>query len=258
MDLDEQTIRRWEKSHRRGKVAGGLLLATIGALFLGRELGADLPAWLFTWKSLLIGIGVLGFIKHGFKRLGWLIPLLAGSAFLIADQYPELALRPLLWPLILILLGLVIAFKPRRNFKDQYMRKMRDRNRHFEKKYEDWKGCTSGAQEDFIDSTSVMGGVQKNILSKNFKGGDITNVFGGTEINLSQADFEGRVTLEITQVFGGTKLVIPANWEIQSSSMVTVMGSVEDKRALDVPTDPGKVLVLNGTTFMGGIEIRTF
>ncbi|MBM3416907.1 MAG: hypothetical protein FJY20_10820 [Bacteroidetes bacterium] len=55
------------------------------------------------------------------------------------------------------------------------------------------------------------------MLSKDFKGGDIVNIFGGTEFNLSQADIKGRVTLEVTTIFGGTKLIVPSHWEVNLS-----------------------------------------
>lgn len=60
-------------------------------------------------------------------------------------------------------------------------------------------------------------------------------------------------------MFGGTKLIVPANWEIKSE-IVTVIGNMEDKR----PASPklgegsGKVLVLTGTTVFGGIEISSY
>jgi hypothetical protein len=58
---------------------------------------------------------------------------------------------------------------------------------------------------------------------------------------------------------GGTKLVIPANWEIQSE-VVSVMGSIEDKRPIitNVNVEKNKVLVLRGTVFMGGIDITSY
>ena len=37
-------------------------------------------------------------------------------------------------------------------------------------------------------------------------------MFGGAEINFMQADIQGRVELEVNQVFGGTKLIVPAHW----------------------------------------------
>jgi predicted membrane protein len=81
---------------------------------------------------------------------------------------------------------------------------------------------------------------------------------GGAEINLSQADFEGKVILEITQVFGGTALIIPANWEVQSES-TAILGGIEDKRAVnDMISNGSKILVLKGVTVFGGIEIKNY
>jgi predicted membrane protein len=105
-----------------------------------------------------------------------------------------------------------------------------------------------------------MGSVKKNILSKNFKGGEITNVFGGSEVNLSQADIEKTATLELVNVFGGTRLIIPANWEVHSE-LVSVFGNIEDKRNIQPNLKLRKctkVLVLKGNTFMGGIEIKSY
>ena len=84
-------------------------------------------------------------------------------------------------------------------------------------------------------------------------------VFGGADIDLSQADFENTITLEITQVFGGTKLIVPANWEIKSET-VTILGSIEDKRNVQpkLNDEAPKVLVIIGTTVFGGIEIKSF
>lgn len=84
-------------------------------------------------------------------------------------------------------------------------------------------------------------------------------MFGGTELNLMQADIEEKATLEITQVFGGTKLLVPAHWEIKSE-IVAVLGSVEDKRPVqpNVSSEPAKTLVLVGTVVFGGIEIKSF
>lgn len=255
MTTQEEFLNDCEKSHRRGKAAGGFLVATIGALFLARELGTEIPNWIFTWKSLLIGIGLVGFVKHRFTRVGWMLPIIIGGVFLLGDLYPGLIIKPLFWPILLIVVGLFIMFKPRHKHKNWHKRLERKQydNMAYDKR-------STNSKEDFIDSTSVMGGVKKNILTKNFKGGDITNIFGGTELDLSQADFEGTVTLEITQVFGGTKLIVPSHWQIQSNNTVAIMGSVEDKRPVNSHTgsDASKTLVLNGTTIFGGIEIKSY
>ena len=76
--------------------------------------------------------------------------------------------------------------------------------------------------------------------------------------NFMQADIQGRVELEVNQVFGGTKLIVPAHWEIKSE-IAAVLGSVEDKRPLrGTTTDEKKVLILRGTTVFGGIDINSY
>ena len=103
----------------------------------------------------------------------------------------------------------------------------------------------------------MFGGLHKTIVSKDFKGGDITIFMGGAEINLSQADINGVAMIDITQVMGGTKLIVPPHWEIRSQ-MTSVFGNIEDKRQESKVTNPEKVLIIDGTSVFGGIEIRNY
>jgi len=174
------------------------------------------------------------------------------------------------------LIGIAMIFKPRRKHQHRHWKRFHGRKfgRHdhhqwrefYEKKYGkegnyNYDECfakETSSSDDIIDFTTFMGSVKKNILSKNFKGGDVSNVFGGTELNLSQADIENTATLDLHNVFGGTRLIVPANWEIHSE-LVSVMGSIEDKRPIQpLNSDNTKILVLKGTTFMGGIEIKSY
>jgi hypothetical protein len=117
----------------------------------------------------------------------------------------------------------------------------------------------SGAySSDYLSSTSIFGGVKKNVISKNFQGGEIVTFLGGADINLSQADIKGRVILDVTQVLGGTKIIVPPHWDV-ISEVSAVFGGVEDKRFLQPGTiDPTKVLVIRGTSLLGGIDIRSY
>ncbi len=168
----------------------------------------------------------------------------------------------MVWPLLIIAIGIIMIFKPRGRCSD------RNHWRRWEHKWkEEWESKhqesltnenTNG--EDRIETVSVFGGVKKNIISKNFKGGEITCVFGGAEINLMQADINGKAVLELTQVFGGTKLIVPAHWEIQNHEMVAVLGGIDDKRQLQKESvkDSSKTLILKGTCLFGGIEINSY
>lgn len=256
----------FEKSQRRGKIMGGILITMIGVLFLSRELGFQLPVWIFTWKVLLIALGILLAVKHKFLHPGWIVLIAVGGGFLLNDIYPELHIKPILWPSLLILIGLAIVFKPRNKRREQMRRHWGKWHQHkYQHRFGQYPHSDSNfreepAKEDYIECTSIMAGVKKSVFSKSFKGGEITNVFGGAEINLMQADFEGKINLEITQVFGGTKLLVPANWEIRSAEMVTVFGSLEDKRPVQpqVGDSSAKIVVITGTTVFGGIDIKSY
>jgi predicted membrane protein len=248
--------------YRRGKIVGGLIIVTIGVLLLLRQMGIEFPEWLFSWEMLVIVIGFYTGVKHNFRNPSWAIFILVGSLFLIDNFYPETNISAMIWPFIIIAFGLIMIFKPRRRCHDgqhweRWQHKWKDKW-----EWENAKARESNYQEsdDMIESVSIFGAVKKNVISKNFKGGEVTCVFGGAEINLMQADFIGKAVLEVTQVFGGTKLIVPSHWDIQHHDLVAVMGGIEDKRYIQKETiiDDKKVLVLRGTCFFGGIEIKSY
>ena len=111
---------------------------------------------------------------------------------------------------------------------------------------------------DFVDNTAIFSGNKKIILSKNFRGGDLVNIFGGCEVDLTQADMTVPAVLEVTAIFGGATLIVPSNWAIQSEA-VTIFGGISDRRKMPVLNeDPKKTLVLKGTMIFGGMEIKSF
>jgi predicted membrane protein len=234
------------QSNRSGRVLAGLVIVLVGVALLSRQLDfIVLPRWVFTWKMLLIVIGLFISFKHSFRNVGGIILILIGGVFLIEDIVPGLTFRTYIIPVGIIIVGLWMILFPSR--RSQYKERWR---RTFDK--------DSESKEDVLDTVTVFGGIKKNIISKDFKGGEVTTVFGGTELNLTQADFELETTIEIVQVFGGTKLIVPANWEIKSE-LTAILAGIDDKR-LPVAnvTGPRKVLILKGTSFLGGIEIRSY
>lgn len=252
---------KYEKDHKRGKIIGGILVILAGTLLMARELGAEIPYWVFTWKTFLIGLGIIIGIKHNFRNHIWIVLVFIGGAYLASDLYPDLAIKHLLWPILVIMFGLMMIFRPKRRFRNHYKhrewKKWHEEHRAHRK---DYSYETGNASDDTVESVTFMGGVKKKITSKNFKSGEIVVIFGGAEIDLSQADINEQATLEIVQIFGGTKLIVPANWEIKSE-LVSVFGSIEDKRIIQPPAltnDIKKVLILRGTTIFGGTDIKSF
>ena len=236
--------------NRKGRIYGGLFVVFIGVIFLLRQAGFHFPHWLFSFETLLIALGLFLGFRHAFKGLFWLIPIAIGGLLLVDDVYPYYDISDYFWPLIIIGVGFAIMLRSGRRGNDRYW-----------KKWESENVTNQNFSDDFIDSTVIFGGVKKNIISKNFRGGEAVTVFGGTEVNLMQADVTGHIVLDLTQVFGGTKLVVPPHWKIQSEDLVAIFGGVEDKRPIlsDPSTvDPGKVLILKGTCIFGGIDIKSY
>ena len=262
----EETVSRWEERRNRrwggenddndgrGRIWTGVLFLLVGGISLLKSFRYPVPDWLFNWQSLLIVLGLFIGVKHKFRGGAWFIMILVGAAFLLNDYVLLGDLDKQIWPIVLIGMGIFFIFRPRRrNFRKGWDVK--------KKAAESGGNMTSDEtfiKEDFIDTTSIFGSTKKNILSKNFKGGDITNVFGGTEINLTQADIQGVATIDVTTIFGGAELLVPSHWSVKSE-IVTIFGGVEDKRTVATITEtPGKTLVLKGTIIFGGIEIKSF
>ena len=252
----ERFEHRMHRHHRRGRVWTGLFLLLLGGLLLAREAGVAFPAWFFTWPMLLIGIGFFIGFKHGFRRGGWFVLVLIGTIFLYDKMDPDVNLRPYLWPVLFITMGLCFILRPRRRYWKSEAGWSHDTATHHQTGASD--NSAPADRTDFIETTAIFGGIKKNVLSKNFKGGDIVNFMGGSEINLLQADFSGRVKIDVTNFMGGAKLIVPPDWDVQSE-VVTIFGGIDDKRQVQAQNlQPDKVLVLDGTCFFGGIEIKSF
>lgn len=256
----EERRRRWmdRQNHEFGaihskhsRVWTGIFILLIGLAALLKASIPLFPDWVFSWQMLLVALGMFIGVRHNFRGVAWFILMLIGGVFLLTDIYPEFNLRRYMWPFALIAVGLFIIMRPRNrwNWNDKKSPEGAD------------PLMTEGegfSKEDFVESTSIFGGAKKIIISKNFKGGDLVNIFGGTELDLSQADFTGTAVIELTTIFGGTKLLLPSNWSVKSEA-VTIFGGIEDKRRMQTITEvPDKTLLIRGTVIFGGIDIKSF
>jgi predicted membrane protein len=260
---------------RKGRIWGGLFFIIIGGALLLQRLGVFFPAWLFTWPMILILIGLFTGIRHGFRFFGWLIPIAVGGIFLSQEIFTDVNVDRLIWPVILITVGLSFILGRHGSFcfghHHRFKKKLRDRwGEDWQEKWAQAKkeraywhdrkrqmydpGYTSSSG-DLLDVNAVFGSVKKMVLSKNLKGGEVNTVMAGCELNLTQADIAGRVEIEVNTVFGGTRIIVPPNWQVQSD-MDSVFGSMEDKRPVQLLNpDPDKLLVLKGASVFGGTEL---
>ena len=109
--------------------------------------------------------------------------------------------------------------------------------------------------DSYIRGFALMGGVMRSSDSQDFRGGELTAIMGGCEIDLRRASIkEGEARLEIFTFWGGVEIKVPEDWAVIVQVM-PIMGGVEDK---SVPPKGGasKRLVVTGHAIMGGAEIR--
>ena len=222
-----------------GRLWVGLGFIAIGGVLLAKRSGLDLPYWIFSWKVILIAVGLFVGARRSFKLGSWVVPIIIGVVFLTEDIFFDFNMRPYYWPIILIGIGLAIILRKAIPYKT-------------------WGSTTSEASDHVIRITSVLSGTKESVISKDFKGGEITSVMGGSEINLSQADMTTSATIDITNVMGGTVIIVPAHWSVKSD-IVCILGGVDEKRTVKKDyADPAKVLRLTGTCLLGGVEIKSY
>lgn len=228
--------------HAKGqRLALGLVLVGLGAAFLFRNTGL-MPDFIsrviFSWPMVIVAIGIV--MLGGRNRIMGLVLFLLGGAFLIPLFLDiDFNFRAVFWPTLLIGIGLVMILKNRDNFIK--------------------KQSTFDVKDDFIDEVAVFGGGEKKIVNPNFKGGKVTAVFGGSELDLTQSQLAlGENILDITAVFGGVTLIVPANWYIKPN-VAAVFGGFTDKRpTMMMEQDPDRVLIIKGATVFGGGEIKSY
>lgn len=266
IDKDQDKAEDWNqvydyRNSRWGRAFAGLIVVGIGSVWLMKKMGMYIPEWLWSWPMLLMVIGVFIGAKHSFRNWGWLIPVFIGGIFMLENFMPGISLKIYAWPIVIIFIGLVMIFKPKNRRRYRQHHRFNEWKRHKHKWEDKYSACSNvdapPSQEDVVNASAVFGSVKKNIISKNFKGGEINTVFGGAEINLSQADIQGTVVLEVNHVFGGSKLIVPANWKVRSEQ-VAIFGGIEDNRPPQQISNDDKVLILKGTAIFGGIDIKSF
>jgi predicted membrane protein len=113
--------------------------------------------------------------------------------------------------------------------------------------------------KDMIDDVAIFGGGAKVINSNNFKGGSITAVFGGSEIDLTNCKLaEGENVIDVVTIFGGCEIFVPKDWNV-ILDITPIFGGFSNKvrRDPNMPVQTDRSLVIRGTAIFGGGEIKS-
>lgn len=234
------------------RLIAGLILIVLGGLFLLDNYGIiyfSLPDFIFQWEYILIAIGAIILATSHNKTAG--IILIGIGLF---------SLFPDFWPLVLVGLGIYIILKrskPKNDFINSGISGSFDQ----ETKDSADPNASSSANKSFqdsIDDVSIFGGGTKNFSSRNFTGGKLTAIFGGSDIHLENCSLaHGRNELDLFVMFGGYTIFVPQDWNV-IIDLVPIFGGFSDRRIKDPNRvyEEDKVLIIKGMVLFGGGEIK--
>lgn len=230
-----------KRSYAGGLIWGALLIF-VGLAFLLDHMGIISidHLWRF-WPILLIVAGISNVVSP--ERRFWGMLLIAAGAILQLDQ---LGIAHFgwndFWPIILIAAGLMLIWSSLTSRK-----------------------CTpplpsGGDPRLTVNGVAIFSGLERRMTTQDFQGGHVTAIFGGIELDLTEANMQAdEATLEVNAIFGGAEIRVPDSWQV-SYRGGPIFGGVEDKtrvrRSEDMAGSKPKVLHITGLVAFVGLEIK--
>ncbi len=228
--------------HQRKRALFGIAVIGVGILALLDNMqlfGFPLLRTLWPLVFVLFGLSRLLWPRHSGSWLFGLALIGVGTAMTM-QKLGWLSLNfHSWWPVFIILGGVAIlmrAFQPRRE--------------RFGRRFVSSAGLEHG---DVVEIEATFSAIKLQNDSRSFKGGKIDALFGGVELDLTQAVIEGEATLQISATFSGVELRVPREWQVVTQISPT-LGGVNDKTV--PPMNPTQRLILRGDTVFGGVEIK--
>ena len=213
------------------RIGAGAAFVALGGILLSESFGVQFHYWREFWY----GLCALGFIMVGVLTLrnrNWLwgalwvaVGLTIGAnAFL----HININIWRMLWPLVLITIGLAIIFN------------LSQRQRGSAKKSTD---------DNMVASFS--GNTRK--IKGEFAGNSLSAVFGGVDLDLRQAKIEDDAVIDIFVLCGGINIIFPDN-VIVKTQVTSILGGVDDKT--NAAKTAKKTVYIRGDCILGELEIK--
>jgi len=244
---DERRAWRHEHHHHHlehNRAIIGVILVIAGLFLVLRNTGIFpdmIDNVVFSWPMLLVTIGLIMTIGSSGSRTSGVIIMAVGAFFLIPRIFSEtFHVYNLFWPSIFIIIGVIFIFSKRRGWNSV--------------------STSSAVGDDYIDYVNIFSGGERQIVSQNFRGGKVTAIFGGSEIDLTRANLApGRSELELACIFGGATIIVPDEWFV-TIEVTPVLGGFGDSRKLNPgrTVDNTKQLVIKGAVIFGGGEVKSY
>ncbi|MHA4870867.1 LiaI-LiaF-like domain-containing protein [Duganella sp. PWIR1] len=222
----------------------GLFVIGLGMLFLLDNLGwMDLDLRIHLIPTVLIGAGILKVMQtrtqSGIVIGGVMIA--AGSLIMLKEMgFIDIGWRTL-WPLLMIAAGVAVVVKSTTNRKVLEQQVL--------------DPLAKSDPESAVNYTAIMGGFKHRITTQDFRGGEITAIMGGCDLDLRQSSIVGDAVLNVFVMCGGITLKVPIDWTVVFDG-TPIMGAFDEKTVPPTGPGSGKRLIVRGYVIMGGMEVR--
>jgi hypothetical protein len=219
-----------------------LIVIGIGMLFLLNNLNIFFihDIWRY-WPGILIAVGLVKMVDSPLSSGRVTGGILVGvGALFLADNLGFLNLTwGNFWPLVLIGAGLVMLWS------------------RLAPPPAGAASIPAGAHEGVLNEYAIFGGVERKVTTDDFRGGQVSAMFGGVEIDLRRAGMRGdSAVIDVNSMFGGVGFKIPQNW-IVIGQIVAIFGGFGNKAVQPSADMPGvKRLYIKGSAMFGGVEVK--
>ncbi len=221
-------------------IVWGLALIAVGVILGANILKiADINLFFSGWWTLFIIIPSFVGLFDDNNKTGNLICLLIGIALLLCAQ--DLISFELVWklalPIILIIVGLSFIFKD--VLKKETQKKIKQLNK----------------KNTGNNSFAMFSGQKIDYNKKEFKGTNLTTIFGGIECDLTGSLIEEDIVINATSVFGGIDIIVPDTVDVVIKSN-SLFGGVDDKRKKKKEEKKSHTIYINAICIFGGVDIK--
>lgn len=223
--------------NRVGNLLWGLLLVVIGLGFAGNVFGLwNFELFFNGWWTLFIIIPyAISMVQNG-VQLWNTIGLGIGVLLFVSAQgfFNGELLGDLIFPIIIVAIGLSIIFKDR-----------------LSKNAKQIEGMTKDGLPDY---SAVFGGQEINFPGEEFYGATVSAIFGSVSLDLRQAIINEDIYISATAVFGGIDMLVPSNVRVEMST-TPIFGGASNKANRPLGENP-PTIYLNSTNIFGGTEVK--
>lgn len=230
----------------KGKHFWGIILILIGVGFLLEQFQIITFGEIFRlyWPSILILVGLIGLFDRKSSKFSNLILIVIGGMLQIdrLDLLEVSAFR-LMWPIILILVGFKVIFGRSSIVIDT------------DNSVKKTKFTGNITLEDAFDEVAILSGIETNIQSQEFKGGNATAILGGIDIDLRGAKIHNNeAIIDVTAIMGGVEIYVPEDWRVEVTG-TPILGGWSNKTRLNNDPD-APVLRIKCFVMLGGMDVK--